>query len=66
MTGEMSDRRGVLADYEVVRSKYVLDSAHIPVEIPKQLSAEQMLDLRSLDKRGQAGKLNLIVLTKSG
>jgi 3-dehydroquinate synthase len=66
VAAEFSARLGWLADDDVVRIKHVLESAHLPVAIPQQLSAEQMLDLMALDKKVQAGKLNLILLTKIG
>ena len=66
VAAEFSARLGWLNQDDVIRIKRVLQSANLPIDLPKQLSAEHMLEMMALDKKVQAGKLNLILLTEIG
>jgi len=66
LAAEFSARLGWLNEDDVARIRRVLQSANLPVDLPEQLNADQMLEMMALDKKVQAGKLNLILLKAIG
>ena len=66
IAAEFSARLGWISNQEVDRIKSVLLAAKLPVDLPDNFSAKQMLELMALDKKVQAGKLNLILLKQLG
>jgi 3-dehydroquinate synthase len=66
LAAEFSARLGWLNEDDVARIRRVLQMANLPVNLPEQLNADQMLEMMALDKKVQAGKLNLILLKEIG
>lgn len=66
LAAEFSARLGWLNEDDVARIRRVLQKANLPVNLPEQLNADQMLEMMALDKKVQAGKLNLILLKEIG
>ncbi len=66
VAAEFSARTGWLSDQDVARIKALLVAAKLPISLPDQLSAENMLEYMAMDKKVQAGKLNLILLKQIG
>ncbi len=66
VAAEFSARTGWLSEPDVTRIKALLGAAKLPTSLPDQLSADNMLEYMAMDKKVQAGKLNLILLKRIG
>ncbi len=66
LAAEFSARTGWLCAQDVARIKALLAAAKLPTSLPDQLSAKDMLAVMAMDKKVQAGKLNLILLEQIG
>ena len=63
---DLSRRKGWLNDSDVQRIVSLLEQARLPTIPPKNLSAEQFLDLMTVDKKNIDGKIRVILLEKIG
>jgi 3-dehydroquinate synthase len=66
IAAEFSARMNWLSIDDVERINQLLLNAKLPVKLPQELSADQMLDLMSVDKKILDGKLNLVLLKAIG
>jgi len=60
MAADLSQRMGWLKDEEVIRIKSSFEAANLPI-VPPSLGVEKYLDLMSLDKKVENGKIRLIL-----
>lgn len=60
MAADLSQRMGWLSDADVIRIKNSFDAANLPI-VPPSLGVEKYLDLMSLDKKVEGGKIRLIL-----
>jgi 3-dehydroquinate synthase len=60
MAADLSKRMGWLKDDEITRIKRSFEAANLPVVAPR-LGVERYLDLMSLDKKVEGGKIRLIL-----
>ena len=61
-----SARLGWLQQEQVERIEALLTRAQLPTVVPKELSANRMLELMALDKKVKDGKLRLVLLQDIG
>lgn len=66
MAAVFSARLGWLPYEQVERIDTLLTRAHLPTAVPKELSADRMLELMALDKKVKDGKLRLVLLQDIG
>ncbi|HEC29985.1 MAG TPA: 3-dehydroquinate synthase [Gammaproteobacteria bacterium] len=66
MAADLSARHGWLSSHELARIKSILLRASLPTGTPAELSAQQFLDLMSVDKKVLAGKLRFVLLKAIG
>lgn len=66
IAAEFSARLGWISPEDVQRINQLLVNAKLPIKLPSDLSASQMLELMSVDKKILDGKLNLVLLHKIG
>lgn len=60
MAADLSQRAGWLTATEITRIQNIFKAANLPIEAPK-LGVEKYLDLMSLDKKVENGKIRLIL-----
>jgi len=60
MAADLSKRLGWLSDIEITRIKHSFEAANLPI-VPPSLGVERYLDLMSLDKKVEGGKIRLIL-----
>jgi 3-dehydroquinate synthase len=66
MAADLSARLGWLAADDVERIRRLLAGLGLPVDAPKELSAERWLALMAVDKKVLAGRLRLVLLRGIG
>ena len=66
MAAELSARLGRLPFAAVERIGALIDRAGLPVMAPMSLDAERFLELMAVDKKAQAGRLRLVLLSAIG
>ena len=66
MAADLSHRMGWLASVDVERIKTLFMAAGLPVTAPEGMSAEQFMDLMSVDKKVQDGQIRLVLLKGIG
>lgn len=66
MAADLSARLGWISWSDVTRIKALLVQAKLPVNGPDSMTAEQFLDLMSVDKKVQDGEIRLILLKGIG
>ncbi len=66
MAAELSKRMGWIEQSEVDRISQLLRAANLPVTIPKGMSSDKFMELMSVDKKVQDGKIRLILLKGIG
>jgi 3-dehydroquinate synthase len=66
MAAQLSFAMEWIAEKDVERIKQLLLAAGLPVSPPKELSSEQFMNLMSVDKKVQDGKIRLILLKAIG
>lgn len=66
MAADLSQRQGQLSPGQVERIRHLLLAAHLPVQPPPELDSDRFLKLMAVDKKVQAGKIRLILLTDIG
>jgi len=60
MAADLSKRMGWLSETEVTRIKNSFEAANLPI-VPPSLGAAKYLDLMSLDKKVESGKIRLVL-----
>ena len=66
MAAELSEKMGWLSAKEMQQVRDLLIKANLPVEPPKNLSAEKFTELMAIDKKVQDGVLSLILMKSYG
>ncbi|MDH3673201.1 MAG: 3-dehydroquinate synthase [Gammaproteobacteria bacterium] len=66
MAADLSQRLGWLGGRDVERIKSLLSRAQLPIRVPASINATQFLDLMSVDKKTQGGRLRLVLLEAIG
>jgi 3-dehydroquinate synthase len=66
MAADLSHRLGWLAAADVRRIETLLSRAQLPVRAPAAIEPERLLELMSVDKKVQAGRLRLVLLQGIG
>ena len=66
MAADLSCRIGWLAAGDVKRIETLLSRAQLPVRGPAAIESERLLELMSVDKKVQAGRLRLVLLRAIG
>ena len=66
MAAELSQAQGWISESEVQGIRALLKKANLPVDPPKEISAEQFSSLMSLDKKVQDGVLHLVLMKSLG
>jgi 3-dehydroquinate synthase len=61
MAADLSRRLGWLAPDEFARIEKLIQRAQLPTRAPKTLSAAQLREFMSVDKKVEAGKLRLVL-----
>ena len=65
VAAELSKRKGLIKETEIVRIKKLFQLANLPVSLPT-ISPNQYLDLMKLDKKVEGGKMRFILLNQIG
>ena len=66
MAADLSQRLGWLGGRDVERIKSLLSRAQLPIRAPARIEPSQFLDLMSVDKKTQGGRLRLVLLEAIG
>ena len=66
MAADLSRRMGWLAPHEFERIEKLIQRAQLPTRAPRTLSAAQLRELMSVDKKVEAGKLRLVLPKRLG
>lgn len=66
MAADMSNRLGWLENSQVMRIRQILLAAKLPVTVSPTLTPSRFIDLMSVDKKVQDGKIRLILLRDIG
>jgi 3-dehydroquinate synthase len=66
MAAELSQKMGWIEQNDVERVRQLLLKANLPIEPPKEISAEQFAQLMSIDKKVQDGVLSLVLMKSYG
>ena len=66
MAADLSRRLGWLSASDVARLEDLIQRARLPVRAPAQLQTPRMLELMSVDKKVQQGRLRLVLLKRIG
>jgi len=66
MAAVMSNQMGWLSDKETQQTIQLIEQAKLPSKAPESMSAEQFLDLMSVDKKVLDGVLRLILMKGIG
>jgi 3-dehydroquinate synthase len=66
MAADLSVRLGWLPEADAQRTRTLLGALGLPTAAPRQLSAEQMLQLMGMDKKVRAGRMRLVLLRGIG
>ncbi len=66
MAADLSQRLGWLGGRDVERIKSLLSRAQLPIRAPASIEPSQFLDLMSVDKKTQDGRLRLVLLEAIG
>jgi len=66
MAAKLSEKMGWISAQEVQKVRDLLMKAKLPVEPPKALSADKLLELMSVDKKMQDGVLSLVLMKSYG
>lgn len=66
MANDLSRRLGWIDESDFQRAEALINQARLPVRAPGVLSAERMLELMAVDKKAEAGVINLVLLKSLG
>ncbi|MEX2164430.1 MAG: 3-dehydroquinate synthase [Sulfuricaulis sp.] len=66
MAADLSRRLGWLSASDVARLEDLIQRARLPVRAPAQLQTPRLLELMSVDKKVQQGRLRLVLLKRIG
>ncbi|KPK40568.1 MAG: 3-dehydroquinate synthase [Gammaproteobacteria bacterium SG8_47] len=66
MAADLSMRMGWLTAADVQRVENLVDKAQLPTRSPAQMDYERFVDLMSVDKKAQRGKIRLVLLQAIG
>ncbi len=66
MAARLSNKLGWIAESDVDRVINILERANLPVNAPDQMSADQFIELMSLDKKVSDGVLKLVLYKAPG
>ena len=63
---ELSASLNWIDDQEVTRLKRLLQQVHLPIQLPENITAEELLEHMALDKKIVDGKLRLVLIKSVG
>ncbi len=66
VAAELSHRLGWLGAHDAERVRALVMHARLPTQVPAELDAGRMLELMSVDKKVEDGRLRLVLLTAIG
>lgn len=66
MANDLSRRMGWISEADCQRAEALIKQANLPVRAPAAVSAGRMLELMSVDKKVEAGQINLVLLKALG
>jgi 3-dehydroquinate synthase len=66
MAADLSHRMGWIDEASLARMQTMLAAAHLPVSGPKEMTAQQFMDLMAVDKKVQNGVIRLILMKGIG
>ena len=66
LAAKMSAKMGWLTEDDVTRVEELLVRSNLPTELPKELPADEIVDLMSVDKKVIGGKVRLVLLKELG
>jgi len=66
MAADLSQRMSWMTSDDVDKIKQLLLAANLPISAPKEMTAEQFMDLMSVDKKVQQGHIRLVLLKGIG
>nr|VFK50248.1 MAG: 3-dehydroquinate synthase [Candidatus Kentron sp. TC] len=66
LAAQLSNYLGWLTSEDVIRIKNILDRAHLPVQIPRNIATDRMWELMSVDKKVRKGKIHFVLLKAIG
>lgn len=66
MAADLSQRMGWLDKEQLARIDKILAAARLPTHTPAEMDTDRFMELMALDKKVQAGKIRLVLLTNIG
>jgi len=66
MAADLSMREGWLSEQDVERTRAIIQAAKLPVELPKMMTYDKLMDLMRVDKKVRDGKINFVLYNKLG
>ena len=66
MAADLSHRQGWISSAQLERIRKILLAANLPVHTPDELDSARFMELMAVDKKVQAGKIRLVLLTDIG
>lgn len=66
MAADLSRRLGWISAADALRARRLIERAGLPVCPPAQMSPEQFIDLMSVDKKVQSGRIRFVLLRQLG
>ena len=66
MAADLSQRQGWITAEQTKRIQHILEAAKLPVKTPTELDSTRFMELMSVDKKVQAGKIRLVLLKDIG
>ncbi len=66
IAAQFSAKLGWLSDKKVSKISNLITAAKLPTQLPKELTADKMIELMAIDKKVKDGKLHLVLLKDIG
>jgi 3-dehydroquinate synthase len=66
MALDLSQRMGLICEADLARATSLIERANLPVAAPENMSESQFIELMSVDKKVQDGRLRLVLVKQLG
>ncbi len=66
IAAQFSAKLGWLSNQDVSKISNLISAANLPTQLPKELTADKMIELMAIDKKVKDGKLHLVLLKDIG
>ncbi len=66
IAAQFSAKLGWLSDKDVSKISRLVSTAKLPIQLPKELTVDKMVELMAIDKKVKDGKLHLVLLKDIG